>query len=138
MLDENITHILTYIGALTCLFLALCMTCTIAFVVFLVLDGEQARRKHKNGKHQSAGELLHIPGIEDVEFFEKLGAKETAEERFAQEAMKNNPNDATRVHIPLKAVPGWEQEELDGRDATIVQQPFNLEGPGLDYRRPRH
>lgn len=136
MLDDNILHILALIGAFACLGLALLMFCTTVLVCFLIVDGHQARRKSKFGKHQTAGSLLALPNDEDVQHFDQL-LQYAREDVDLTDSIYSRAADETVVQAPvLVSVKGWEQEGPRDKDATMVY-PFNMKGPD-DSRKPRH
>lgn len=142
-LDANIQHILMFIGALTCLVFAFLFACTFAFLGFLLLDGYQAGRKAKYGRHLSAGEVIDIPDGDDVAYFDQL-LKYNEADILATNSLygktfekKHGNDDETRVQVPLRIVAsGWEQENLPNNDDTMVY-PFNMEGKDVS-RKPRH
>ena len=84
MLPENIQYILVFIGALTCLMMAICFLCATGLIVFLVWDGYTSRRnKAFNAKHQKDATIHYLPGFEQPAYIiktEKPMTKDRAEE----------------------------------------------------------
>lgn len=66
------------IGFLILAWVAVCVTCLMAFTVLLTWTYMLDHLKSRSGKHQTAGKLTYIPGLEDIEKQEQFRAAEMA------------------------------------------------------------